>query len=141
VQEQPAFIHRIRVGWADCDPALIAYTGRIPCFALEAIDAWWEHHVGADWYRLNLDQNIGTPFVHLDVDFRAPVTPRAPLECHVHLKTLGTSSVTFQVEGRQNGVVCFGGTFVSAFVEAKSFRKVPVPEHIRAEIEPVFSSS
>jgi hypothetical protein len=32
------FTHAIRVGWADCDPARIAYTGRIPYFALEAID-------------------------------------------------------------------------------------------------------
>lgn len=137
---QTVFVHRIRVGWADCDPALIAYTGRIPYFALEAIDAWWERHVGADWYRLNLDQNIGTPFVHLDLDFRSPVTPRALLECHVHLKKLGKSSVTFRVEGRQNGAICFGGTFISAFVEANSFRKIPIPEHIRAEIEPAISS-
>ena len=34
------FVHEIRVGWGDCDPAKIAYTGRLPAFALEAIDAW-----------------------------------------------------------------------------------------------------
>ena len=49
---ESGFVHAIRVGWADCDPARIAFTGRIPYFALEAIDAWWEHTVGLDWYRL-----------------------------------------------------------------------------------------
>jgi 4-hydroxybenzoyl-CoA thioesterase len=33
------FVHRIRVRWADCDPASIAYTGQLPRFALEAIEA------------------------------------------------------------------------------------------------------
>lgn len=32
------FVWQRRVGFGDCDPAQIAYTGRIPDFALEAID-------------------------------------------------------------------------------------------------------
>jgi 4-hydroxybenzoyl-CoA thioesterase len=75
------FTHTIRVGWGDCDPARIAYTGRLPAFALEAIDAWWEHHLGGGWYQMELDHGIGTPFVHMSLDFRAPVTPRHRLEC------------------------------------------------------------
>ena len=74
---QDTFIHEIRVGWGDCDPARIAYTGRLPAFALEAIDAWWEHQLGGDgWYQMELDRGTGTPFVHMSIDFRSPVTPR-----------------------------------------------------------------
>src|SRR5271166_435143 len=65
------FVHRIRVRWGDCDPAKIAYTGNIPAWALEAIESWWEHHAGVDWYRINLDRNVGTPFVHMKMDFRS----------------------------------------------------------------------
>jgi len=125
------FVHRIRVGWADCDPALIAYTGRIPCFALESIDSWWECHAGQDWYRLNLDQNMGTPFVHMDLDFLAPITPRFSLQCAVSPVELGSSSVKFRVKGMQNDVPCFDGNFVCVFVEAKSFKKITAPPHIR----------
>ncbi|MEQ8297012.1 MAG: thioesterase family protein [Nitratireductor sp.] len=131
------FVHRVHVRWADCDPALIAYTGRIPCFALEAIDAWWEAHVGQDWYRLNLDRNVGTPFVHMSLDFRSPVTPRHVLACAVTLEKLGESSVRFSVAGSQDGVLCFEGTFVCVFVEAKSFRKMAAPPDIRALIGPL----
>lgn len=128
------FIHRARVSWGDCDPARIAYTARIPHFALDAIDAWWDHHVGLDWFKLNVDHGIGTPFVHLDVDFRSPVTPRAPLDCAVSFIRLGESSTGFRVEGRQDGTLCFEGTFVSVFIDGKSFRRIPVPAHIRAAI-------
>lgn len=134
------FVHRIRVGWADCDPARIAYTGRLPAFALEAIDAWWERHVGDDWFRLNLDRDIGTPFVHLDLDFRAPVTPRHPLDCAVSLTKIGESSIGFHVAGSQAGTLCFEGNFVSVFVEAHSFRKIVVPADIRATIAPLLAA-
>lgn len=131
------FIHNVRVGWADCDPAKIAYTGRIPCFALEAIDSWWDEHVGADWFSLNIDRNVGTPFVHLDLDFLSPITPRHQLACEVRLRKLGESSVTFQVIGRQDGVDCFIGNFVSVFVVADRFVKQKAPSDIRSIIEPL----
>jgi len=58
------FVWRRRVGFGDCDPARIAYTGRIPEFALKAIDAFWEDLLDGDnWFRMNVDQGIGTPFV------------------------------------------------------------------------------
>lgn len=131
------FVHQIRVGWGDCDPAQIAYTGRLPAFALEAIDAWWEEHIAADWFCLNIDQNVGTPFVHLDLDFVSPVTPRHPLMCEVRLRKLGQTSITFQVIGRQNDIDCFNGHFTSVFVISDKFEKQAVPAQIRSVIEPL----
>jgi acyl-CoA thioesterase FadM len=130
-----AFIHKIRVRWADCDPALIAYTGQIPRFALEAIEAWWEHRTGHDWYRLNLDRKFGTPFVHMTLDFRSPITPRHLLECEVSLMRLGNSSITHRVDGRQNGVLCFEGEFVSVFVDAEAMEPRRPPADILRSIE------
>ena len=133
----PVFVHTIRVGWAHCDPALIAYTGRIPYFALDAIDAWWKRHVGLDWYELNIDKDVGTPFVHLSVDFRKPVTPRHDLECHVRQTGLGESSVRFSVDGYQDGTLCFEGRFVCVFVAAKAHKRISAPPDIRALLEPL----
>lgn len=126
-----AFEHEIRVTWGDCDPAAIAYTARIPWFALDAIDAWWDHHGVGGWYGLNLDLNIGTPFVKMNIDFRAPVTPRHRLICAVWPNRLGETSVGFRVEGRQDGTLCFEGDFVSVFIISDRFRKLPPPERIR----------
>ena len=135
--EPKAFVHRLRVGWADCDAAQIAYTGRFPYFALEAIDAWWEHQIGFDWFRLLLDRNIATPFVNLQIDFRVPVTPRFPLDCAVRLAKLGRSSVTFRVFGMQNGSLAFQGSFVCVFVDSTSFEKITRPADIESAIAPL----
>lgn len=129
------FSHIVRVRWADCDPARIAYSGRIPYFALEAIEAWWDSHVGYDWFRFNVDRAIGTPFVHMSLDFRSPVTPRHPLVCEVRLISVGESSVRFAVRGSQDGVLCFEGQFVEVFVEAEGNSKITVPADIRPKLE------
>ncbi|MCF6320686.1 MAG: acyl-CoA thioesterase [Rhizobiaceae bacterium] len=128
------FLHTIRVTWADCDPALIAYTGRIPYFALEAIEAWWEKQTGYNWFELNLDRNIGTPFVHMSIDFSSPVTPRHKLICEVSLLKIGNSSIRFGVSGKQNGVMCFEGEFVSVFVVAKTMKLQRPPAEIMDKI-------
>lgn len=133
----PAFVHEIRVAWGDCDPARIAYTGRIPNWALDAINAWWEHHLGGGWYQLELDRNIGTPFVHMSLDFRSPITPRHRLMCEAGPVRLGTTSIEFRVVGRQDGILCFEGRFVCVFTIADKFRTQPAPPEIRAIVEPL----
>ena len=130
------FVHEIRVGWADCDPADMAYTGRIPNWALEAIDAWWEATTHFDWYRLNLDRNVGTPFVHMTLDFRSPITPRHRLACEVSLLRIGGSSVRHRVRGFQDGTLCFEGEFVAVFVVADQLKPRKPPEDILALITP-----
>ncbi len=133
--ESMPFIWHRRVSFGDCDPARIAYTGRIPEFCLESIDALWEAILdGENWFHMNVDLGMGTPFVHMEVDFFAPITPRAVLACHVTPARLGTTSITFRVEGHQAGVLCFRAEFVCVFVVADTLKKIPVPERIRAAI-------
>lgn len=131
------FEHEIRVTWGDCDPAKIAYTARLPWFALDAINAWWEAHLGGDgWYQLELDRNIGTPFVRMSMDFRSPVTPRHSLICTVWPRRLGDKSVTFRVDGRQDGILCFEGTFTCVFIIADQFKSQSAPPELRSVIVP-----
>ncbi|WP_137701507.1 acyl-CoA thioesterase [Marimonas lutisalis] len=135
---QPPFEHEIRVTWGDCDPAKIAYTGRIPNWALDAINAWWEHHLGGDgWYQMELDRGYGTPFVHMSLDFRHVITPRHRLICTVAPTRLGNSSIAFRVEGYQDGKLCFEGQFVCVFIVSESFAPRGAPAEIREIVEPL----
>ena len=130
-----AHIHEIRVTWGDCDPAKIAYTARLPWFALDAINAWWEAMLDGDgWFQMELDRNMGTPFVRLEMDFVSPVTPRHRLICHVWPERLGETSVTFRVDGEQDGKLCFSSRSVSVFTRADVFRKMTPPEDVRAVV-------
>lgn len=132
-----AFIHEIRVGWGDCDPARIAYTAHIPAWALRSIEAWWEEHLGGGWFQMELDRNLGTPFVNLNMNFRAPITPRHRLMCEVFPIRLGEKSICFRVLGRQAGTLCFEGEFTSVFTIADQFQSQPAPDYIRNLVTPL----
>lgn len=132
---QSILVHRLAIGWGDCDPAQIAYTANIPGWGLEAIEAWYRYCIGLGWYELNLDHGIGTPFVTLGFDFRSPVTPRHPLEIGVSIAKLGNTSVSHAVTATQDGLVCFTGNTTAVFVEAETMRPLPVPANIRRSIE------
>ena len=130
-----AFEHVIRVTWGDCDPARIAYTGRLPWFALDAINAWWEDKLGDGWFQMEIDRNVGTPFVRLEMDFSSPVTPRHELVCHVWPVQLGETSIAFRVDAEQDGKLCFSTRTVSVFIVADQFRKQTPPADIRRVVE------
>jgi len=130
------YCHEIHVAWGDCDPARIAYTANIPAWALAAINGWWEAQLDGDgWYQMELDRGFGTPFVHMEMDFRAPITPRHRLICEVQPEHLGERSITFRVDGFQDGALCFDSRFVCVFIVAGSLETRPVPPEVRAIVE------
>ncbi len=132
------FVHPVNVTWGDCDPARIAYTARLPYFSLDAINAWWEAHLDGDgWFQMEIDRNVGTPFVRMELDFRSPVTPRHMLMCETFPTRLGNKSITFAVKARQDDVLCFEGLFTCVFTIADQFKSQNVPDELRRVIEPL----
>jgi 4-hydroxybenzoyl-CoA thioesterase len=129
------FVHRRIITWSDTDAAGIAYSGRFPVFALEAIDAWFFDRLGADWFELHRNQGGGTPFVHMSLDFRASLRPRDELSTTVALRKAGRSSLDFAVTGRlPPDTVSFEGRFVCAFVDAATGKSRAIPQAFQAAV-------
>ena len=135
-----AYEHEIRVSWGDCDPAKIVYTGKLPAMALEAINGWWEQHLGDGWFQMEIDRNVGTPFVRLEMNVSAPVTPRHRLKGYVWPVRLGDTSIAFRVDGEQDGKLCFSFRSVSVFIVADAFKKRQPPREIVDIVTPLLGS-
>ncbi len=129
------FVHSITVGWGDCDPAQIAYTANVLTWGMKALEAWCDLCLGVNWFELNMDHGIGTPFVHLSYDLTAPVTPRGMLECTIYIRRIGRSSLHQIIEGRQSGRLCFTGKMTSVFVAAANMKPIPIPPNMRQSIQ------
>jgi 4-hydroxybenzoyl-CoA thioesterase len=134
--EEPPFVHRRTITWGDTDPARMAYTGRFPDFMLEAIEAWFRARLDTDWYRLNVDEGMGTPFVNLAMDFKSPVTPREAIDIAVRVARVGTSSLSFAVEALSADTrrLCFTGSATCVFVDAQRLKPIPIPEKYRERL-------
>jgi len=123
------------VSWGDCDPAQIAYTGNVPGWCLEAIEGWYKACLGVNWYEINLDHGFGTPFVHLENDFKSPITARDPLTMIVRVTRLGGTSIAHHIDAYQGERLCFTGDYASAFVAATEMKPIRIPDRMRAAIE------
>lgn len=132
------FVHRRQVRWGESDPARIVYTARFLDFCMDAIEAFYQDRLGAGFYELNVDHGIGTPFVHVELDFRSPLTPRDELAVEVRLARLGGSSLNFAVAGRVGERLAFEAKLVSAWVDGQGaqIRPIRIPDSFRAKLEP-----
>ncbi|MDR3440195.1 acyl-CoA thioesterase [Telmatospirillum sp.] len=129
------FSWRRKVSFVDCDPAKIAYTGRLVGIAIEAIEVFWESVLdGQSWYALQEEHGLGMPFVRLESSFQSPVTPMAPLDCVVTPVRLGTSSVALRVSARQQDRHCYELHSVSSFVSIRDLKAIAIPDWIRAAL-------
>ncbi len=129
------FVHVITVGWGDCDPAQIAYTANVLSWGMKALEAWCNQCLGVNWFEINMDHGVGTPFVHMSYDIAAPITPRATLDCTIYIRRIGRSSLHQIIEGRQSGQLCFTGNMSSVFVTAAKMTPIPIPPNMRKSIQ------
>ncbi|TCK06975.1 acyl-CoA thioesterase [Marinobacterium mangrovicola] len=121
--------------WSDTDAAHIVFTGRIADYVIEAIDHFMREVVGIAWFEMNMDHNMGTPFVSVSYDIYKPITPRGPLRCPILVEKLGTSSVIFHVEiFLEDGTKAVDGRTVNVFVD-KNMKKIDIPTDIRERIQ------
>ncbi len=129
------FAHRRRVTWSDTDTAQIAYTVRILDYAMDAIEAWWEEVLGVSWYDMVVEREVGGPWVHFDADISAPVTPKDTLESRVFVEKVGTTSLSFRVEGaRTDGVRTYLAHLTTVFVDRPTWKPIPIPEDLLGSI-------
>lgn len=132
-----SFEYRRRIRWGDTDAAGIVYTANYFDLCMEAIEEWFIATIEADWFSMNLDHHMGTPFVHAEVDFKAPMTPRDTLLISVKVERLGHRSLSLALTGRSElkQSLAFTGLFTCCFTDTRTFQPIPVPEAIRKRIE------
>lgn len=133
---QVPFVQRRRVQWGHTDAAHIAYTVRFVDYAMEAIEGWFRAVLDTDWFELNIDRQLGTPFVHLELDFKAPLTPRHEIDNTVRIERLGRTSLSFLIDGRRSdGVDSYQARFTCCLVDNRSMQSVAFSGEMRQRIQ------
>lgn len=134
------YVHRRKVRFGHTDAARIVYTVRLFDYAIEAIEGWFEEVLGNDWYRLNTDCDTGSPFVHAELDMKAPLIPGDSVSTTVLVTDTGRSTVRFRVLGVRgdgvggDGVPAFEGVWVCSFIDARTMRSIAIPAPLAERI-------
>jgi len=131
------FVTPYMVRFADVDNAGIFYYPRFFHAFHVAFETWWERDVGRSYYQVIRKDRIGFPAVHIEVDFKRPVTFGDPMDIHVGVKRIGKTSVVFRYRfvHRETGEVHNEAEITKAIVDMDSFRPLQPPPEIRRALE------
>jgi len=128
-QIDSVFVYRRRLQCCDGDAAQIGYTSSQLDILLEAVDDWWRHVVGVDWFELSHERGLGCPCVHVELDFHRPVRPGQEVFVHVHLAALGRSSMEYKLSAYDAvGTLSFFGKLVHVLINGEAPRAISIPE-------------
>jgi len=127
--------------WSETDGAQIIYTARFVDYAMDAIEGWFRDVLKVDWFRMNTELDMGTPFVKIDMDIKSPLTPHHELTVCVLVERMGRSSLTFCVIGtRDDGQVSFESRFICSMVRKSTMRSISIPQDLRRIIDDYVSA-
>ena len=88
-------VHRVRVGFGDCDPAGIVYFPRFFHFFHEAMETWFDAVLRLPYAELIGVRRLGFPAVHTGADFLIPCAMGDEIAVEQRVISLGRTSIRF----------------------------------------------
>ena len=121
----------IQVRFGHVDPAGIAYFPRIFDYVHDVFEEVWEEHVGFRYYTLLLEERVGFPLVHSEVDFKKPLhfgdRPIVSVTCF----KLGRSSLGLRYRIIMADEVCVEARMTTVCTRVDTMETFPIPDNFR----------
>lgn len=133
-ENRKLYTHLRTIIFGDTDAAAIVYTPNFTKYCMEAAENWFKQYLDVDWYILNTEHQMGTPVVHMEIDFFAPLKGSDKLGVSVEVERVGNSTITLNFRGEKitspptKNVYCFSGQFVFCFTSLKADGSISIPE-------------
>jgi 4-hydroxybenzoyl-CoA thioesterase len=119
----------------EIDAAGYVYYPKVIALAHEGLERLLSEAMPGGYARFVVEQRIGLPCVHVDLDFRGPLRFGDDVKVELEVTMMGTSSVHFAFEvWRGDGARCARGTYVVACAELDGPRKRALPDDLRATL-------
>ncbi len=133
------FVTPYSVRFADVDNAGIFYYPRFFHAFHVAFEEWWDKGVGRPYHVVIGEDRVGFPSVHIETDFRKPVTFGDPMEIRVGCTRIGNKSVVvrYEVRHRETGDLHTESDITHAVVDMDSFTAMPIPDFYRKAFETI----
>lgn len=136
-----SFDTQLQVRFGDVDPAGIVYFPKIYDYVHEAFEDLWEIHVRARYYQLLLEERIGFPLVHSEVDFRAPLRFGDRPIVRITCTRLGRSSIGLRYRFVVGDEVHVDARMTVVCVNLAGMRPLPVPDRFRERFEEIMEDA
>ena len=123
------FVHTLRVRYGECDPQGIVFNANYLAYFDVCITELWREALGG-WQAM-VERGVDAVVGEANVRFRAPARNDDLIELRMHVASLGTTSVTTEVDVVRDEELLVQGRLRHVFVDATTWEKVEIPEWIR----------
>jgi 4-hydroxybenzoyl-CoA thioesterase len=124
------------IRFSHCDPAGIVYFVNFFDMVGGVVEDWFRDAVGLPFQEMHLERRIGFPIVNTGCEFFKPAHLGDTLRLELAIAKLGRSSIDFEVRGSVGGEQKFRARHKVALVSLDTWRALPIPEDMRAKMEP-----
>ena len=132
----PVFRHRRQIRFSHCDPGGIVYFPHYFEMVYEAVEDWFDAALEPNLESSLRQQGAGFPTINTQCDFFKPSRVGDVMDFEISVARLGRSTIEFLVCGKAGGEERLRVRHVLALVSLGSLRALPIPEDMRAKIEP-----
>lgn len=134
------YVYEHTVKFGETDAAAMVYTPRFADYCMEAAEVWFREYLDFDWYEINTSRGMGTPVVHMEMDFKLALKGADVIGVEVLVAHLGVKSITLLFSGRklnEDGSVgeSFSGRFVYCITSQSAGGAIAIPDAQVARIK------
>jgi acyl-CoA thioester hydrolase len=135
-----AFTHRIRVRYAECDPQGVVFNANYYAYYDLLITELWREAFGS--YGAMLDSGTDLSVVESRGRFIAPARFDDELDLTARIVRLGNTAMSTAIEITRapDGARITEGEIHHVFIDPTTYVKRPIPDDIRAALEPYLTA-
>lgn len=139
VEGTPARSFRTRqpIRYSHCDPSAIVYFPRFFDLFNNVLEDWFAQELGSPWRNDFMgSRNLRLPTVGIACQFARGCRLGDLLELDLRVTRIGRSSMQLALSGRVGDEESMHADWTLCVVSAGTFRAVPIPDDIRARMQP-----
>ena len=133
--ERVPFTHELRVRYSECDAQGIVFNANFLAYVDVVLTEIWRESMGS--YDLLLETGVDTVVAEANMRFLAPGRFDDILRIEGGLDGLGTTSTTLRLWFRRGADLLVEADIRYVFVDRENWEKAPIPDAVRAGLEPL----
>jgi acyl-CoA thioester hydrolase len=131
------FTHTLRVRYGECDPQGVVFNANWLGYFDVVITELWRELIGD--YSGMVEEGADMMVAEAGVRFRGPARFDDLVEFRLSVASMSNTALSTRIEAWVGDTLAVEGTMRHVFVEPGTNTKRPIPENIRAALEPLWS--
>ena len=128
------FRHRLRVRYGECDPQGIVFNANYLAYFDHILTEFWREAAGS--YSAMVDAGADMVVAESRILFRSPAAFDDEVDFELRVARLGNTALQCRIEARVGERLIVEGEIRHVFIDPTTKAKRPMPDEIRAALEP-----